>query len=164
MGYVTYPTTNPGWEISTILLCSYTVGYVTYPTTNPGWEISTILLCSYTVGYVTYPTTNPDGKSQQSCCVPTLWDMSPILQPILMGNLNNPVVFLHCGICHLSCNQSKMGNLNNPVVFLHCGICHLSCNQSKMGNLNNPVVFLHCGICHLLLDGKSQQSCCVPTP
>ena len=64
------------------------------------------------------------------------------------GNLNNPVVFLHCGIsiCHLSCNQSWMGNLNNPVVFLHCGICHLSCNQSWMGNLNNPVVFLHCGI------------------
>ena len=115
------------------------MGYVTYPTTNPGWEISTILLYSYTVGYVTYPVTNPDGKSQQSCCVPTLWDMSPILQPILMGNLNNSVVFLHCGICHLSCNQSKMGNLNNPVVFLHCGICHL------------------------LLDGKSQQSCCVPT-
>ena len=62
---------------------SYTLGYVTYPATNPIGEISTILLCSYTVGYVTYPTTNPDGKSQQSCCVPTLWDMSPILQPIL---------------------------------------------------------------------------------
>ena len=71
------------------------MGYATYPATNPGWEISTILLCSYTVGYATYPV---DGKSQQSCCVPTLWDMPPILQ---MGNLNNPVVFLHCGICHL---------------------------------------------------------------
>ena len=114
------------------------MGYVTYPTTNPGWEILTILLYSYTVGYVTYPVTNPDGKSQQSCCVPTLWDMSPILQPILMGNLNNSVVFLHCGICHLSCNQSKIGNLNNPVVFLHRRICHLL----------QPI-----------LDGKSQQSC-----
>ena len=69
--------------------------------------------------------------------------------------------FLHCGICHLSCNQSYRGNLNNPVVFLDCGICHLSCNQSYRGNLNNPVCHLSCNLA--ILDGKSQQSCCVPT-
>ena len=32
----------------------------------------------------------------QSCCVPTLWDIPPILQ---MGNLNNLVVFLHFLLC-----------------------------------------------------------------
>ena len=40
MGYVTYTTINSGWEISTILLCSYTVGYVTYPVRG---HIQTIL-------------------------------------------------------------------------------------------------------------------------
>ena len=56
-------------------------------------------------------------------------------------------------------NPIYRGNLNNSV-------CHLSCNQSWMGNLNNPVVFLHWDmppILQTILDGKSQQSCCVPT-
>ena len=107
------------------------MGYVTYPATNPIGEISTILLCSYTVGYATY-LLQPilDGKSQQSCCVPTLWDISPILQPILDGKSQQsccvPTLWDMSPILHATNPRWVISTILH-VVFLHCGICHLSC-------------------------------------
>ena len=114
------------------------------------------------IGLIHMSATNPIEESILPCFLHCgIYHLS--CNQSYRGNLNNPVVFLHCGICHLSCNQSWMGNLNNPAVFLHCGICHLSCNQSWMGNLNNPVVFLHCGIFHLSCNQSWMGNLCVPT-
>ena len=92
---------------------------------------------TYTVGFSTYPATNPGWEI---CCVPTLWDMSPSweISTILL-----------CSIILVGKSQQSF------CVLILVGKSQQSfCVLILVGKSQQS-------FCVLILVGKSQQSCCV---